>query len=161
MHSALKSCSTVSRLFFPRKIKLREKNIEVNKKFCTDLHEVPAYVGELNQVWTNLIDNAIFAMEKNGKLTIETHCDNKNITVSVIDDGTGIPKEIVNRIFDPFFTTNAVGKGTGQGLSISHSVIYDLHGGEISVASQPGTGTVFTITLPIDTESSAEEKDEL
>ena len=91
--------------------KLREKNIEVNKKFCHDMPDVPAYVGELNQVWTNLIDNAIFALEKNGTLTIETSCDDKNITVSIIDNGAGISKEIISRIFDPFFTTKKVGEG--------------------------------------------------
>src|SRR5204863_2641298 len=76
--------------------KFREKNIEVIKKFCNDMPEVPVYIGELNQVWTNLIDNSIFAMEKNGVLTIETKCDDKNVTVSVIDTGVGIPKEIMS-----------------------------------------------------------------
>ncbi|MEP6617038.1 MAG: ATP-binding protein [Ginsengibacter sp.] len=127
--------------------KLREKNIEVTKKFCSNLHEVPAYVGELNQVWTNLIDNAIFAMEKNGKLTIETHCDDKNITVSLIDNGTGIPKDIVNRIFDPFFTTKKMGEGTGIGLDIVNRIV-TRHKGEIKVNSVPGR-TEFCVHIPV------------
>ena len=85
--------------------KLREKNITLKKSFCKDLVDIPAYIGELNQVWTNLIDNAIYAVDKNGELTIETSCDNKNVKVKIIDSGGGIPKEIISKIFDPFFTT--------------------------------------------------------
>ncbi len=85
--------------------KFREKNIEVEKNFCSDMPVVPAFIGELNQVWTNLIDNAIFAVGKNGTITISTYCDPKNVMVSIVDNGTGIPKDIITRIFDPFFTT--------------------------------------------------------
>src|SRR5436190_14622503 len=74
--------------------KLKEKNITVNKTYCKNLVDIPAYVGELNQVWTNIIDNAIYAVNKDGELTIETSCDNKNVKVKIIDNGTGIPKEI-------------------------------------------------------------------
>ena len=79
---------------------------------------MPAYVGELNQVWTNIIDNAIYALPKNGELTIETTCDDKNVRVKIIDNGAGIPPEIISRIFDPFFTTKKVGEGTGIGLDL-------------------------------------------
>src|SRR6476620_8578911 len=103
--------------------KLREKNIEVKKNFCSDLPLIPAYVGELNQVWTNLIDNAIAALDRNGVITIETICNPKNITVSIMDNGTGIPAEILSRIFDPFFTTKKVGEGTGLGLDIVSRVV--------------------------------------
>ena len=127
--------------------KLREKNIEVNKKFCQDMPDVPAYVGELNQVWTNLIDNAIFALEKNGTLTIETSCDDKNITVSIIDNGAGIPKEIISRIFDPFFTTKKVGEGTGIGLDLVNRIV-KRHNGEIKVNSEPGR-TEFSVCIPV------------
>ncbi|MEO6330759.1 MAG: ATP-binding protein, partial [Ginsengibacter sp.] len=127
--------------------KLRQKNIEVNKKFCVDMPGVPAYVGELNQVWTNLIDNAIFALEKNGVLIIETSCAEKNITVSVIDNGKGIPKEIISRIFDPFFTTKKVGEGTGIGLDIVTRIV-KRHNGEIKVSSEPGR-TSFSVNIPI------------
>ena len=127
--------------------KIREKNIEVSKNFCADLPEVPAYVGELNQVWTNLIDNAIFALEKNGRLTIETSCDHKNITVSVIDNGPGISKEILSRIFDPFFTTKKVGEGTGIGLDIVNRIVKH-HNGDIKVKSEPGR-TEFSVCFPL------------
>lgn len=127
--------------------KLREKNIDVIKRFYPDLPEVPAYIGELNQVWTNLIDNAIFALGKNGKLTIETSGDDKNITVSIIDNGTGISKEILSRIFEPFFTTKKVGEGTGIGLDIVNRIV-KKHNGDIKVKSEPGK-TEFSVCIPL------------
>ena len=127
--------------------KLREKNISVTKKFSPHLPEVPVYVGELNQVWTNLIDNAIFALDKNGKLDIETCFDHRNITVSIIDNGKGIPKDIMSRIFDPFFTTKKVGEGTGIGLDIVNRIV-KRHNGTIKVDSIPGR-TVFAICIPL------------
>ena len=126
--------------------KIREKNIALVKKFCPDLPLVPAYVGELNQVWTNLIDNAIFALDKNGTLTIETSWDAKNVTVQIIDNGAGIPKEIISRIFDPFFTTKKMGEGTGIGLDIVNRIVKS-HNGEIKVDSEPGK-TVFSVYIP-------------
>jgi len=128
--------------------KLREKSIQVKKKFYQDLPAVPAYVGELNQVWTNLIDNAIYAMGNNGELTIETTTDNKSVTVVIIDNGMGIPKEIISRIFDPFFTTKKVGEGTGIGLDIVNRIV-KRHKGEIKVKSEPGR-TEFAVCLPIE-----------
>lgn len=127
--------------------KLREKNITVNKKFCTDLKDVPAYIGELNQVWTNLIDNAIFAMNKNGELKIETNCNEKEVNVHIIDNGSGIPPEIVSRIFDPFFTTKKVGEGTGIGLDLVMRIV-KRHNGDVKVNSAPGK-TEFVICLPL------------
>jgi signal transduction histidine kinase len=127
--------------------KLRDKNIEVKKKFCNDMPVVPAYVGELNQVWTNLIDNAIFAMPKNGELTIETSCNPKNVKVCIIDNGGGIPKEIMSRIFDPFFTTKKVGEGTGIGLDIVDRIV-KRHNGEIKVNSESGR-TEFAVCIPL------------
>jgi signal transduction histidine kinase len=109
--------------------------------------EVPAYVGELNQVWTNLIDNAIFAMEKKGVLNISSSCDEKNITVTIVDNGAGISKENLGRIFDPFFSTKKVGEGTGIGLDIVNRIIKH-HNGEIKVKSEPGR-TEFTVCLPL------------
>jgi signal transduction histidine kinase len=126
--------------------KLREKNIEVVKKFYPDMPPVPAYVGELNQVWTNLIDNAIFAVEKNGTLTIETARDDKNITVSIIDNGPGIPNDIISRIFDPFFTTKKVGEGTGIGLDLVNRIV-KKHNGSIKVDSEKGR-TAFSVCIP-------------
>jgi len=127
--------------------KIREKNIQVNKNYCQGLPEVEAYVGELNQVWTNIIDNAIFAVPQNGELDIETSCDNKNVTIRIIDNGSGIPEDILPRIFDPFFTTKKVGEGTGIGLDIVQNVI-KRHNGEVKVNSIPGK-TEFIIRLPI------------
>jgi signal transduction histidine kinase len=127
--------------------KIREKNIELKKIFCQDLPKIPAYVGELNQVWTNLIDNAIFAVERNGQLIVETVKNEKEITVRIIDNGAGIPENIISRIFDPFFTTKKVGEGTGIGLDIVSRII-KRHNGEIKVNSKPGR-TEFSVCLPI------------
>ena len=126
--------------------KLREKNISVVKNFCENLTDIPVYVGELNQVWTNIIDNAIFAVEKNGEIKIETACNNKDVTVKIIDNGGGIPKEIISRIFDPFFTTKKVGQGTGIGLDLVNRII-KRHNGEIKVNSIPGR-TEFIVCIP-------------
>jgi signal transduction histidine kinase len=127
--------------------KLRGKNIEVLKKFGQNIPDVPAYVSELNQVWTNLIDNAVFALERNGVLTIETSQDTKNVIVSIIDNGVGIPEDIVSRIFDPFFTTKKVGEGTGIGLDLVKRIV-KRHNGEIKVTTEPGR-TCFSVYIPI------------
>ena len=127
--------------------KLREKNITLKKSFCKDLVDIPAYIGELNQVWTNLIDNAIYAVDKNGELTIETSCDNKNVKVKIIDSGSGIPKEIISKIFDPFFTTKKMGEGTGIGLDTVNRIVKH-HNGEIKVDSVPGR-TEFAVCIPV------------
>jgi len=127
--------------------KLREKNITLKKTYCTDLADIPAYVGELNQVWTNIIDNAIYAVDENGELIIETSCDSKNVKVKIIDNGSGIPKEIMSKIFDPFFTTKKVGQGTGIGLDLVNRIVKH-HNGEIKVESAPGR-TEFAVCIPI------------
>jgi len=127
--------------------KLREKNIEVRKDFAVSMPPVPVYVGEMNQVWTNLFDNAIFAMEKNGELTIKTSFENGQAKICIMDNGAGIPKEIMSRIFDPFFTTKKVGEGTGIGLD-TVSRIVKHHNGEINVTSVPGK-TEFIVCLPL------------
>jgi len=110
--------------------------------------------GELNQVILNILVNAAQAIasqkkEEKGNISIETSSTEKNIVIQIRDDGPGIPKEIQSRIFDPFFTTKEPGKGTGLGLSISYDIIVSKHHGSISVFSEPGNGTCFTITLPI------------
>lgn len=128
--------------------KLREKNITVRKKFSDHMVPVPAYVSELNQVWTNIIDNAIYAMDKNGELVIETAVEDHRVRVSIIDNGPGIPKEIRSRIFDPFFTTKKVGDGTGIGLDMVNRAVKH-HNGEIRVSSDPGR-TEFAIYLPFE-----------
>ena len=132
--------------------KLREKNIEITKKFAEDLPDVPAYVGELNQVWTNIIDNAIYAAPKGGQLIIETCKEPKDVKVKITDNGPGIPKEIQSRIFDPFFTTKKVGDGTGIGLDIVNRII-KRHNGEIKLNSEPGK-TEFSICVPLHANSN-------
>lgn len=127
--------------------KLRDKNINVKKSFSADLPAVPVYIGELNQVWNNIIDNAIYALDNDGELTIETTHDKKNAYVKIIDNGEGIPEQFQSRIFDPFFTTKKVGEGTGIGLDLAKRIIKH-HNGEIKVQSRPGR-TEFTICLPL------------
>jgi signal transduction histidine kinase len=130
--------------------KIRHGNITLQEQFDTTLPEVNAMIGELNQVWTNLIDNALDAMEVNGKgiLRIETGRDKDCVEVTITDDGPGIPDELKNQIFDPFFTTKGVGKGTGLGLDVVTRIVKQ-HKGSIKVSSRPGQ-TSFTVAFPID-----------
>lgn len=127
--------------------KLREKNITVKKNFCSNMRDIQAYIAELNQVWTNLIDNAVFSMDNKGTLTIETVCDEHDITVNIIDNGHGIPQENLSRIFDPFFTTKKMGEGTGIGLDLVMRIV-KKHKGKIKVNSIPGR-TEFTVRIPV------------
>jgi signal transduction histidine kinase len=127
--------------------KLREKNVTVTKLYCGNLPMTPAYVGELNQVWTNIIDNAIYALDKNGEITIETLCFEKHVIVKICDNGKGIPPEILSRIFDPFFTTKKIGEGTGIGLDLVKRIL-KRHNAEIDVTSVPGK-TMFEISIPV------------
>ncbi len=129
------------------KHKLKKNQIEVIKKYCEDCPEVPLFVSEINQVWTNLIDNAVDAMKNGGMLTIKTQLD-KHIYITISDTGHGIPEEVIDRIFDPFFTTKSIGEGTGMGLEVSKRII-DQHNGRIKVASSK-EGTSFEVCLPID-----------
>lgn len=129
--------------------KMRHGNIKLEEEFDTTLPEVNAMIGELNQVWTNLIDNALDAMEANGKglLHIKTGRSKDCVEVTITDDGPGIPDELKNRIFDPFFTTKEIGKGTGLGLDVVTKIVKQ-HKGSIKVSSQPGQ-TSFTVAFPI------------
>jgi signal transduction histidine kinase len=127
--------------------KLKQKKIVVHKKFDPALPNVPAYVGELNQVWSNIIDNAIYALPSEGELKIETLHSDEFVYVSITDTGSGIPKEIINRIFEPFFTTKKMGEGTGIGLDFVKRVI-EHHHGEVKVQSTPGH-TEFDISIPL------------
>lgn len=122
--------------------------IEVLREFGADVPLVDAYVAELNQVWTNVIDNAIDAMEGEGTLRLSTLVDGEDVVVEIADTGPGIDPDVRERMFEPFFTTKDVGKGTGLGLDISRRIIVDRHGGDITFVSEPGN-TVATIRLPI------------
>jgi signal transduction histidine kinase len=130
--------------------KLKKGNITVVKEFDETLPKVMALVGELNQVWTNLIDNSVDAMEANGKgkLIIRTERDHTFAKVSIIDDGPGIPEEIRSQIFDPFFTTKDIGKGTGLGLDVVQRIVNGQHHGSVKCTSIPGH-TEFIVCLPI------------
>jgi signal transduction histidine kinase len=130
--------------------KLKDSDITIIREYDSNLPHINAIGIELNQVWTNLIDNAIDAIGKDGTITIRTKNEgDSQILVEVIDNGSkGIPKEVQSRIFEPFFTTKEPGKGTGLGLSISHRIITQTHKGDISFSSRPGQ-TSFQIRLPI------------
>ncbi|SOD71749.1 histidine kinase/DNA gyrase B/HSP90-like ATPase [Jatrophihabitans sp. GAS493] len=122
--------------------------ITVVKDYDRSVPTVPAYAAELNQVWTNLIDNAVAAMAGSGTLTIRTSQVEDSVQVAIGDTGGGISPEIIERIFEPFFTTKAVGEGTGLGLDISYRIVVNKHHGDLRVDSKPGQ-TWFTVTLPI------------
>ncbi|MEJ2397657.1 MAG: ATP-binding protein, partial [Gammaproteobacteria bacterium] len=126
-----------------------KRGVTVVREYASDLPLIQAYAGELNQVWTNIIDNAIDAMKGEGKLIVRTRQDDNWIVVEIEDNGPGIPQEIQSKIFDPFFTTKGPGQGTGLGLNISRNLVVQKHHGEISVISQPGS-TCFAVRLPVD-----------
>jgi len=127
-----------------------KEGITVVKDFDRTLPEIPAYPAELNQVWTNLIDNALGAMKGSGTLTLRTGRDGDFVLVEVGDTGPGVPPELVRRIFEPFFTTKPVGEGTGLGLDISWRIVVNRHGGDLTVKSEPGN-TRFQVRLPLTT----------
>jgi signal transduction histidine kinase len=118
------------------------------RDYDRNLPPVPGYPGELNQVWTNLIDNAIEAMEGTGRLRLRTARDGDTVLVEVGDDGPGIPPELQKRVFEPFFTTKDVGKGTGLGLDVSYRIVVQRHHGDLRVESTPGD-TRFQVLLPL------------
>ena len=124
-------------------------NIRVSLEYAASLPDIYACGSALNQVWTDLIDNAIDAMDKNGLLVVRTAQSGNHILVEIVDNGPGIPQEIQSRIFDPFFTTKSVGKGTGLGLDMARRIIVSQHQGDIQFTSQPGE-TIFRVYLPID-----------
>nr|WP_136251234.1 ATP-binding protein [Ningiella ruwaisensis] len=132
-------------------VKMAKKQIEAKGQIQLVLGKLPqtcVNVGKINQVLTNLLVNASQAISENGKVIIKTSSTEKRVKITVADTGVGIPQEYIDKIFDPFFTTKAEGEGTGLGLSISFDIIKE-HGGQLSVSSKPGKGTVFTILLPV------------
>jgi signal transduction histidine kinase len=128
--------------------------IKVVKDYDRSLPRIPVYPGELNQVWTNLIDNAVSAMGGTGTLTLRTSLDRDHLVVEFIDTGTGVPPDIQGRIFEPFFTTKPVGQGTGLGLDISWRIVVRHHG-DLRVESVPGD-THFLVRLPLTTQDAQE-----
>jgi signal transduction histidine kinase len=132
-----------------------KKGITVQREYSENLPRVFGYGSELNQVWTNLLDNATDAMKGEGKIIIRTRKENTCVVVEITDDGPGIPASIVDRIFDPFFTTKEPGKGTGLGLATTYGIVTEKHKGTIQVESRPGM-TRFTVKIPVDPSSDSQ-----
>ncbi|MFF7988025.1 ATP-binding protein [Streptomyces sp. NPDC007901] len=135
--------------------------IEVVKEYDRSAPRIPAYPAELNQVWTNLIDNAVFSIKSaggEGTLTVRTAVVHDRLLVEFRDTGPGVPTEIRGRIFDPFFTTKPVGEGTGLGLDISWRIVVNKHHGDLKVESVPGD-TRFQVLLPLTATATATEPD--
>jgi signal transduction histidine kinase len=122
--------------------------VTVIRDYAPNLPRIEAYASELNQVWTNIIDNAVDAMQGKGELHLHTYASNGTVGVDICDNGPGIPADIQSKVFDSFFTTKPMGVGTGLGLHIAHNIIVSKHRGTISVQSKPGQ-TCFQITLPL------------
>ncbi|MCH7608992.1 MAG: cyclic nucleotide-binding domain-containing protein [Chloroflexi bacterium] len=129
-------------------LRAKLKGIEVRREYFSDLPKIEAYGSELNQVWTNLIDNAADALDGRGTITLRTRTEGEWAVVDVEDDGPGIPPEIQSRVFDAFFTTKPPGKGTGMGLDITYNIVVYKHRGDIKLTSEPGM-TRFTVWLPL------------
>lgn len=124
-----------------------KQSVKIVQNYDEDLPQIMANADELSQVWTNLVQNALHAMQYSGTLTISAKRQDENIAVSVADTGTGIDPQLCERIFEPFYTTKPLGEGSGLGLDICRRIIND-HNGKITVESTPGKGTVFTVILP-------------
>jgi signal transduction histidine kinase len=122
-------------------------DITVHRQYAAGLPCIEAYGSELNQVWTNLIDNAIDALNGKGEITLRTRYDDQWVIVEVEDSGPGIPEAVRSKIFDPFFTTKPPGQGAGLGLNICHNIVVQKHKGRIDVVSRPGQ-TRFEVRLP-------------
>ena len=124
-----------------------KRGITVTREYAPDLPKVMAYGSELNQVWTNLIDNAADAMGDTGKLLVRAVRENEYVLVEIADNGPGIPSEVQSRIFEPFFTTKEVGEGTGLGLDVVHRIVQKMRG-LVTVKSVPGD-TRFQVRIPM------------
>jgi signal transduction histidine kinase len=128
------------------------EEVEMVRKYDDDLPPITAYGGELNQVWTSLIDNAIDAVKgevDEPRITLRTTCEGDRVLVEVADNGPGVPEELQARVFEPYFTTKGVGAGSGLGLDVSYRIVVGRHGGDIRVISRPGD-TRFQVRLPME-----------
>jgi signal transduction histidine kinase len=128
-------------------------SILVNRIYSEDLPEIEAYGSELNQVWTNIIDNAIDALNGGGEITLRTSYDYNWAVIEIEDNGPGIPESIQANLFDPFFSTKPPGQGTGLGLNIAHNIVVQKHNGRIDVNTQSGK-TSFEVRLPLQLSSA-------
>jgi signal transduction histidine kinase len=131
--------------------KIRRRGIVLTREYAEGLPKVEAYAGELNQVWTNLLDNALDAAPEGGHVTVVTRRSNHWAVVEIRDDGPGIPAEVQGRIWEPFFTTKPMGEGTGLGLDIARRIVVERHRGELGLESVPGD-TRFIVRLPVSEE---------
>jgi signal transduction histidine kinase len=127
--------------------RLKHTSIEVVRDYDRSLPRLIVRGSELNQVWTNLLANAIDALGGSGTITIRTRHDGDSVHVDIADDGPGIPADVADRIFDSFFTTKEVGDGTGLGLATARNIVVDRHDGDLTAESEPGR-TVFHVRLP-------------
>jgi signal transduction histidine kinase len=127
--------------------KLRQ-GVNIKREYSANLPRIEAYASELNQVWTNIIDNAVDAMNGKGEIVLRTYAEDNHVVVEIVDNGPGMSENIRSRVFEPFFTTKPPGKGTGLGLHISHDIVANRHHGQLLVESKPGE-TVFKAVLPI------------
>ena len=146
IHELLKS----TLMMFGDKVGMdKDKPIRLVKEYDKSLPELLCYPGDLNQVWTNIIDNAIQAMDGHGTLTVRTMREGDDmVRVEICDDGPGIPGDVVGNIFNPFFTTKPFGEGTGLGLDLARRIVVEKHHGDLRVESAPGN-TRFIVLLPL------------
>lgn len=142
------------------RFRLKEKKIRIKKDLADQCPSITGQAQYLGQIFVNIILNAIDSMDKDGNLELKTTTLGEEIIISIKDNGTGIPQEIINKIYDPFFTTKQKKNGTGLGLYISYNVI-KAHGGKISVQSELGKGTEFKIRLPLATNADQELKENI
>lgn len=134
-----------------------KQGVTVKREYAPNLPRIEAYASELNQVWTNIIDNAVDATQGKGEITLRTYEERDQVVVEIIDNGPGIPDEVKSRIFEPFFTTKPPGQGTGLGLYVTHDIVANRHHGLMLVESKPGE-TRFKIILPKKIEQNVQEK---
>jgi two-component system, NtrC family, sensor kinase len=157
LHDGLESTLLILQHRF--KVTHERPEIKLLKQYDATLPRIECAAGLVNQVFMNLISNAIDAMESAGvaqpEIQICTALQDHGVQIRIIDNGTGIPADIQSRLFDPFFTTKPVGKGTGLGLSISYQIITEKHGGKLECHSTPGIGTEFRVWLPLQSASLA------
>jgi signal transduction histidine kinase len=125
-----------------------KQGVEVVREYDSSLPRIEAYGSELNQVWLNLVDNAVDAMGGTGQIWIRTARDGEDVLVEIADHGPGVPEDLRRRIFEPFFTTKEPGQGTGLGLDIAHRIVVERHGGDLTLESVPGD-TRFIVRLPL------------
>lgn len=134
----------------------RLRGIEIQRQYDRSLPPIPMYGNTLNQVWTNILDNASDTMDKNGWIVIRTAAQDGGVVVEIEDNGKGIPADVLPRIFEPFYTSKPQGQGTGLGLDTAWRIITTEHGGSITATSEPGR-TTFRVWLPKTTPNGSAE----